>query len=838
MSSVAKESRPLETCSGAASSFIFNIIPFTSGGLFWKFNPNLLFAGQEEQTNPVYSLLNNHKTGSLIELHDEKKIEELKEQCEKGICKYLYHEGSNTGIIEEKEYERWLELMGTEMTFPEHRKSSEKVASGKGLNETKDLTIQFVEHEACWNLFHRGAMGETLLHLCYLNNTEKHLEIAQILLEKYPKLCLDIYEAEEYYGESALHFAIVHKDLDSVKLLIEKGAKIDQRATGRFFLPDDQKTTPPKKTTNYEGEAYYGEYPLAFAACLGYETIYDYLLGKGADPNQPDSFGNTVLHMMVIKNKPAMYSYVARHPIKKGKHEIRNYSLAGLADKDTTNGLTPLALANRLGRQQVFNEILELRKKELWRFSNVTCSVYPVREVDTIGPDGSMDWSSSLMITLNGGTDDHVDMLQSGVLRQLLDDKWKYFVKKRFFQRLAVVLAHIIFMTIAVSLRPRGPKMLNNLAMYCARTTFEILTMLTCGAGIGMQVQEVISLGFLFSVTDLRNAPFKALYLFGCCLQLLLIPVRIAYLTSSNLVDVERLQFTEEIILGISLPITWMMVLFFAKVTILCGPLINLVFIYITKDLLPFLVIVAVVFIAFALSFHNMFKTIINDDVQTFYTVFGSLMALFQFTLGEFEYDEFKKTSTPWLTMIVFVIFMLMMPILLLNMLIAMMSSTFYEVIKKSEKDWILQWAKIVIALESTFNKKDLLKYQEMYSIQIKTSLPFLHVFYTVRGVMVIKTTNKTKAKQKKDALRNWKRTTREILDIIEEIKKQTAGKIEINSETVFPSVIDELSEARQLGRRKSSNRRISVDLATAVEQLADSLAVKASPQLTPRNAV
>ena len=51
------------------------------------------------------------------------------------------------------------------------------------------------------------------------------------------------------------------------------------------------------------GFAYYGEYPLAFAASFGHEEIYDYLIDKGADPNKQDSFGNTVLHMLVINNQ-------------------------------------------------------------------------------------------------------------------------------------------------------------------------------------------------------------------------------------------------------------------------------------------------------------------------------------------------------------------------------------------------------------------------------------------------------------------------------------------------------------------------------------------------------
>lgn len=48
---------------------------------------------------------------------------------------------------------------------------------------------------------------------------------------------------------------------------------------------------------------YWGEYPLAFAACLGQEECYRLMLAKGANPNLQDTNGNTVLHMLVIYDK-------------------------------------------------------------------------------------------------------------------------------------------------------------------------------------------------------------------------------------------------------------------------------------------------------------------------------------------------------------------------------------------------------------------------------------------------------------------------------------------------------------------------------------------------------
>lgn len=52
------------------------------------------------------------------------------------------------------------------------------------------------------------------------------------------------------------------------------------------------------------------------------------------------------------------------------------------------------------------------------------------------------------------------------------------------------------------------------------------------------------------------------------------------------------------------------------------------------------------------------------------------------------QYEVFNYSRYSPLTKIVFAIFMILMPILLLNMLIAMMGNTYNQVIAKSEKEW------------------------------------------------------------------------------------------------------------------------------------------------------
>lgn len=145
-----------------------------------------------------------------------------------------------------------------------------------------------------------------------------------------------------------------------------------------------------------------------------------------------------------------------------------------------------------------------------------------------------------------------------------------------------------------------------------------------------------------------------------------------------------------------------------------------------------------------------------------------------------FQYAQLNEISYPNLAKTVFITFMIFVPILLLNMLIAMMGkwqtlpsfllfllspsewklishptgNTYAYVIEQSEKEFMKQWAKIVVTLERAVPAADAQKYLEEYSIGLG---PSDDPRYEQRGVMVIKTKSKTRARQRKGAVSNWK---------------------------------------------------------------------------------
>lgn len=91
---------------------------------------------------------------------------------------------------------------GPEISEEEYQKSkSSDIFCDTNCDDAIVLDPHLYRH-VCWKLRDRGAVGETVLHLCLLNATSLHADIAKRLLKFYPKLINDIYMCDEYYGKN------------------------------------------------------------------------------------------------------------------------------------------------------------------------------------------------------------------------------------------------------------------------------------------------------------------------------------------------------------------------------------------------------------------------------------------------------------------------------------------------------------------------------------------------------------------------------------------------------------------------------------------------------------
>uniref|UniRef100_A0A915MB36 ANK_REP_REGION domain-containing protein n=1 Tax=Meloidogyne javanica TaxID=6303 RepID=A0A915MB36_MELJA len=249
-----------------------------------------------------------------------------------------------------------------------------------------------------------------------------------------PNILDDFNQDQENQGDlkkglSPLHQAIVNEDPSLCNYLLQHGADVNQRCYGAFFCPDDQKGSRTDSLeheyvelslkTDYGGRMYFGEYPLAFAACTNQFDCYRLLRAKKADPNSQDTNGNgtTCLHMTVIHENMEMLKLV--------------YDTGGRLQLLNKQNLTPLTLAAKLAKKKMFQQILQLESEYLWDYGQASSIAYPLAKIDTINEEnGNLNENSALYLVVYGESEAHLEMLD-GLLEDLLDAKWEAFAKRR-----------------------------------------------------------------------------------------------------------------------------------------------------------------------------------------------------------------------------------------------------------------------------------------------------------------------------------------------------------------------------------------------------------------------
>lgn len=493
-------------------------------------------------------------------------------------------------------------------------------------------------------------------------------------------------------------------------------------------MPEDCKDKT-KQETNYDGYAYYGEYPASFAACFENREMYDYLIRRGADPNRKDTFGNTVLHLCVIHNKIDMFFHATQR-----KHKIRG-------DMFIRNnlGLTPLTLAAKLGRKELFHQILEYQSTEYWSYGRMTCSGYPLDGLDSIHKSGKSDDESALLITLNGKTDDHLDMLNSGIIYRLLEEKWKAFARGKFYRRLLFAVLYLVGFSLAIYLRPRhlDPKRIETRDDKL-RLVAEGFTVLGAIIYLVLEIKDVsITQGIQAQLNTLRDAPGKSIFLVSCVLVILALPCR--YLGEQN---------AETVMLILAAPMAWCYLLFFCRGFGAIGPFVDMIYKMCAGDMSRFFIIYIIYLLGLAQAFSHVMK-----GVEGFQNEGYTIMTLMRMTFGEFDFFTFDRSRHSALAKLLFFYFMLFVTVLLMNMLIAMMANTYQNISDRSEKEWRRQWAHIIMVLERSVKPSDLKKIQDDYSVNMAQD----GIEERQRGLMVIKESSlPSKADKRKTAILNW----------------------------------------------------------------------------------
>ncbi|KAF2896771.1 hypothetical protein ILUMI_09404 [Ignelater luminosus] len=742
----------------------------------------------------IYKLCDLKGGGLLVELMkraaQSKQYAEVDHAIKTKIEPLLYNKGkgryvpiSQLVLLRNKERakHKWL----PPLKAMENGEEFEIDDEGPEITEEEYQKNPLLYRFTCWKIKERGAVGETILHLCLLNATAIHADIAKRILRFYPKLINDIYLSDEYYGENVLHIAVVNEDPGMVKYLLESGADFQERCFGNFWCPEDQKSSRHDSldqecvlvctVSNYQGYVYWGEYALSISACLGQEECYRLILAKGADPNVQDTNGNTALHLLVIYEKLEAFDMA---------YEVGS----SLSLKNLLN-LTPLTLSAKLARVEMFYHILKLEREIYWQIGSITCAAYPLSQIDTIDIEtGHISRQSVLNLVVFGDKDEHLELMD-GVVIDLLNAKWNTFVKNKFYRQFYTFAFYFIISLICFTLRPGPPvkqqtvlsgktnstnktlihnvnatdilnlsfiinetlKLENytsllhffpatnsssddhnveewwdNLTEDCRlmqfdsmKATIRVLAELAMLSGAFLYlvsaVLEARFLGLRMFFENLMTAPSRVMFLFSCILM--------------QIVPFFRLACKEEqedaVVVGIMLT-TAPYFLFFCRGFKTVGPFVVMIYRMVMGDLLRFAAIYMVFVMGFSQAFYIIFLSYDNpltpedvDDSATnpMSSPIECIIAMFLMSLTNFGdyYAAFEKTEHEYVAKLLFVVYMVIVAILLINMLIAMMGNT-YQKIAETRNEWQRQWARIVLVVERGVNPTERLKQLMVYS--------------------------------------------------------------------------------------------------------------------------
>uniref|UniRef100_A0AAY5KKQ2 Transient receptor potential cation channel, subfamily V, member 6 n=1 Tax=Esox lucius TaxID=8010 RepID=A0AAY5KKQ2_ESOLU len=513
---------------------------------------------------------------------------------------------------------------------------------------------------ASTNVFERGALGETALHVAVLYD---NMEAAVALMEGAPELINDPMTSDLFHGMTPLHLAVVNQNINLVRHLIARGADVTTpRVTGLYF----------RKRPG--GQLYYGEHILSFAACVGNKDIISLVINAGASTRAQDSIGNTVLHILIlqpnkslaVKTMDMLFSYDLKLDHAVPLDMVPNF-----------NGLTPIKMAAKKGNLVVFQHLVNRRRLVQWNMGPLTSNLYDLEEIDSWA-----DKLSVLELIVGSQRREARGILEVTPVKQLVNTQ-----RNKYIQFLLLLyLLYIGIFTLCCMNRPLkdAPENYTDDAMdkttrvqktlsesYVTygdtlRLAGEIISVVGALVILLLEIPDMLRVGAkkYFGQTAL-GGPFHVILITFACLVVLLCVFRLC--------GVKR----ETDVMAICLVLAWSNVLFFARGFPMLGPYVIVIQKIIFGDLTKFMWLSFIMLIGFSTCEY----TLLNKDGTSKYSL-----------------DQTIKIAP-----IVFVLhctLSLTLCTLLINLLIAMMSDTHWRVSQEKEELWRTQVVATTLMLE------------------------------------------------------------------------------------------------------------------------------------------
>lgn len=560
--------------------------------------------------------------------------------------------------------------------------------------------------------YREGSTGKTCLMKAVLNLRDGANACIQPLLQidrdsGNPQPLVNAQCTDAYYrGHSALHIAIEKRSLPCVKLLVENGADVHARACGQFFQKKSQDPC-----------FYFGELPLSLAVCTKQWDVVTYLLEnphQSASPQAADSLGNTALHALVAiaDNSVKNTELVTLMYDKLLQAVARLYPTVRLEDIPNLQGLTPLQLAAKEGKIEIFRHILQRefpgpcqslsRKFTEWSYGPVRVSLYDLASVDSWEENSVLE-----IIAFHCRSSDRHRMVVLEPLNKLLQEKWNL-LTPRF---LINFLCYLIYVSVLTAVTYHQPALEKDLLTLGNSTLLlgHILILLT-GAYLLMGQLWYFWRRRLFIWTSFVDSYFEILFLVQALLAVL-----------SQVLCFLAVKWYLPLLVS-SLVLGWLNLLYYTRGLQHTGIYSVMIQKVILRDLLRFLLVYLVFLFGFAVALVSLSREAQalgaplgsnateaagegdKEGSEALYKgILDASLELFKFTIGMGELAFQEQLRFRGVVLVLLLAYVLLTYVLLLNMLIALMSETVNSVAHDSWSIWKLQKAICVLEMEKGY---------------------------------------------------------------------------------------------------------------------------------------
>ncbi|MEE6501216.1 hypothetical protein FKM82_004106 [Ascaphus truei] len=407
--------------------------------------------------------------------------------------------------------------------------------------------------------------------------------------------------------------------------------------------------------------------------------------------------GNTVFHILVLHPNKSMackmYDFLASL--------IPEERVLHLESITNNEGLTPLKLTAQKGDLTMFKYFMKKRRQTYWAFGPLTSTLYDLTGIDS--------WDDRLsVVDIICTSENHAarTLLEITPLKELLHYKWTALGYKYFLLCTLLYILYTIILTLCCFYRPLMQETTDGKETKTVRKPLnvayethndyvrlfgEIFVVLGGFLILGLEIPRLIRKGPRhFFGNTVTGGPFHVIMLLYACFIVTIMILRC--LNSEG----------ETVVMSLALISAWCNVIYFARGFKHLGPLCIMIQKMILGDLLRFCIILITVLIGFAAAFDVHFQAMNVTLYPNFRDFPVTMFTLFQLMMGVDNLPGPPHVTMPKIITVLYMVYMFFAFVLLLNLLIALMTSTHFRVSQERNTLWRTQIAATTILLERT----------------------------------------------------------------------------------------------------------------------------------------